>query len=129
MPAGYARGVEAAGEVRTEAAGDTVRVILSGEHDLGTVPVFREALESAAGAGKAVLIDLCQATFVDSSILGALLESRRAALGAGRGFAVACTGAAEPVRRVLEVTGLAEELPVHETREAAIAALDSPGSA
>jgi anti-sigma B factor antagonist len=119
--------VEAAGgDVRTEPVGEGVDVVvLTGEHDLGTVPVVREALDASAAAGKAILIDLCDATFVDSSILGAVLESRRSALSAGRGFAVACTGEAEPVRRVLEVTGLAEELPVHITREAALAALDS----
>ena len=129
MPAGYARGVEAAGDVRTESAADGVElVVLSGEHDLGTVPVVREALDAAAAADKAILIDLCHATFVDSSILGAMLESRRSAVEAGRGFAVACTGESEPVRRVLEVTGLAQELPVHQTREAALAALDSSGS-
>ena len=121
--------MEAAGDVRTEPAGEAVElVILSGEHDLGTVPVVREALDGAAAAGKAILVDLCHATFVDSSILGALLESRRSALEAGRGFAVACTGESEPVRRVLEVTGLAEELPVHQSREAALAALNSSGS-
>ena len=48
---------------------------------------------------------------------------RRLAAEADRGFAVSCDGAAEPVRRVLEVTGLAEELPVHPNREAALEAL------
>ena len=70
-----------------------------------------------------MVIDLSQATFVDSSILGAVLDARRIAGEAGRGFAVACDGSAEPVRRVLEVTGLAEELPVHPNREAALEAL------
>jgi anti-anti-sigma factor len=98
-------------------------VVLSGEHDLGTVPKFRDALGAAAVNTNAVIVDLCAATFVDSSILGAMLEARRAAIEANRGFAVACDGASEPVRRVLEVTGLAEELPVHATREAALAAV------
>jgi anti-sigma B factor antagonist len=126
---GYAaRDVEAVGEVRNEAVGDRVEiVVLSGEHDLGTVPIVREAMAGAAGNGKAILVDLCSATFVDSSILGALLEARRKALEDGRGFAVACSGDAEPVRRVLEVTGLFDELPVHPTREAALAVLDTQG--
>jgi anti-anti-sigma factor len=118
--------VDVVGEVRKESAGDRVEVVvLSGEHDLGTVPRVREALEVAATDGKAVLVDLCTATFVDSSILGALLEARRSAVETNRGFAVACSGDAEPVRRVLEVTGLADELPVHPTREAALAALEA----
>jgi anti-sigma B factor antagonist len=122
--------VDVVGDVRSESAGDRVEiVILTGEHDLGTVPRVREALGGAANGGKALLVDLCAATFVDSSILGALLEARRTAHEESRAFAVACSGQAEPVRRVLEVTGLAEELPVHPTREAAMAALeDSQGS-
>ena len=118
--------MDVVGEVRNESAGDRAEVVvLIGEHDLGTVPRVKEALASAAADGKAVLVDLSSATFVDSSILGALLEARRSATDSDRGFAVACSGEAEPVRRVLEVTGLADELPVHATREAALAALDA----
>ena len=121
--------MDVVGEVRNESAGDRVEVVvLTGEHDLGTVPRVREALVSAAADSKSVIVDLCSATFVDSSILGALLEARRSANDADRGFAVACSGEAEPVRRVLEVTGLAEELPVHPTREAAVTALDDQES-
>ena len=121
--------MDVVGEVRSEPVGSGVEiVILSGEHDLGTVPRVRDSLGAAASEGKAILVDLSAATFVDSSILGALLEARRAALEHDRGFAVACGGEAEPVRRVLEITGLADELPVHESREAALAALDAQGS-
>lgn len=121
--------MDGVGEVRNESVGDRVEVVvLTGEHDLGTAPRVREALERIAAQNKAVVIDLCEATFVDSSILGALLEARRGALESGRGFGVACSGDAEPVRRVLEVTGLADELPVHATREAALAALDAQES-
>jgi anti-sigma B factor antagonist len=118
--------VDVVGEVRNETAGDGVEiVVLSGEHDLGTVPRVKEALGGAAADSKATLVDLSSATFVDSSILGALLEARRTAVDSSRAFAVVCSGEAEPVRRVLEVTGLADELPVHPTREAALAALDA----
>jgi anti-anti-sigma factor len=124
---GYApRFVDVVGEVRNESVGDRLEVVvLTGEHDLGTTPRVREALAGAAAQSKAIMVDLCEATFVDSSILGALLEARRGALESDRGFAVVCSGEAEPVRRVLEVTGLADELPVHSTREAALAALDA----
>ncbi|MDQ3758592.1 MAG: STAS domain-containing protein [Actinomycetota bacterium] len=115
--------MDAVGEVRRDSGGDGIEVVeLHGEHDLGTLPKVREAFE-AAGGEKALIIDLSTASFVDSSILGAVLDARRLAGEAGRGFAVACGGAAEPVRRVLEVTGLAEELPVHPNREAALSAL------
>lgn len=116
--------MDVVGEVRRESGGDGIEVVaLTGEHDLGTVPEVREAFEAAADGNRALVVDLSSATFVDSSILGAVLEARRLAGETGRGFAVACEGAEEPVRRVLEVTGLAEELPVHPTREAALSAL------
>jgi anti-sigma B factor antagonist len=116
--------MDVVGEVRRETGGDGIQiVVLQGEHDLGTLPQVKEALDSASGDGQAVIIDLSPATFVDSSILGAMLEARRLAGEAGHGFAVASDGASEPVRRVLEVTGLAEELPVYPTREAALEAL------
>ena len=116
--------MDVVGEVRRESGGDGVEIVeLKGEHDLGTLPQVKEALEAAAESGRAVIIDLSLATFVDSSILGAVLDARRLAAETGGGFAVASDGASEPVRRVLEVTGLAEELPVHSTREAALEAL------
>jgi len=115
--------MDVVGEVRRESGGDDIEIVmLQGEHDLGTLPEVKEALE-AAGEGQALIIDLSPATFVDSSILGAILDARRLAGEAGRGFAVASDGSSEPVRRVLEVTGLAEELPVYPTREAALEAL------
>jgi len=115
--------MDAVGDVSRESAGDGVEVVsLHGEHDLSTLPQVRNAFE-AAGEANALVIDLSSAAFVDSSILGAVLDARRLAGEAGRGFAVACGGAAEPVLRVLEVTGLAEELPVHPNREAALEAL------
>jgi anti-sigma B factor antagonist len=115
--------MDAVGGVNRESGGEGIEIVaLTGEHDLGTLPQVRDAFE-AVDKDQALIIDLSLATFVDSSILGAVLDARRLAGEAGRGFAVACGGAAEPVRRVLEVTGLADELPVHPTREAALSAL------
>jgi len=116
--------MDVVGEVTRESGENDIEIVaLVGEHDLGSLPLVRDAFEAAAGEEKALMIDLSPATFVDSSILGAVLDARRLAGEAERGFAVACGGAAEPVRRVLEVTGLAEELPVYPTREAALEAL------
>lgn len=122
---GYPRPVstpEPPGKVAVERDPDGVSVVgLLGEHDLGTVPAVRDALNAAAARG-ALVIDLSPATFVDSSILGAILAAQREAAAAGTGFAVACDGGADPVRKVLEITGLSAELPVHPSRAAAVAA-------
>ena len=70
--------MDVVGEVRSEAGGEGIEiVVLQGEHDLGTLPQVLEAFETTAGEEKALIIDLSSATFVDSSILGAVLDARR----------------------------------------------------
>lgn len=98
----------------------TAVVSISGEHDLNTAPDLRSRLDELTGSGSAVVLDLSSATFVDSSILGVILEARRHAVEAGLGFAVAQADGSEAVSRVLEITGLQEELPVHASREGAL---------
>ena len=121
---GYARVVAIPGEVRVSSPVDGVGVVaLVGEHDLGTVNQVRAALERAQNEQGAVVVDLCQATFIDSSILGAILEGRRQATEKQKGYGVACDGSSEPVNRVLDVTGLRRELPVHESVDAALEAI------
>jgi anti-sigma B factor antagonist len=96
---------------------------ISGEHDLNTAPDLRGRLDELISAGQSVIVDLTPATFVDSSILGAILDARRRAGEAGIGFAVAQAGGADAVARVLDITGLREELPVHSDLDSAGAAV------
>ena len=65
------------------------------------------------------VLDLSPATFIDSSILSVILDGRRRAAEAKIGFAVARSNGSDAVDRVLEVTGLRAELPVHARREEA----------
>ena len=76
---------------------------LAGELDLADAPALREALRRAVERSpKRLVVDLTDVTFVDSTILGALVEAR-SALG-GDAFALAAPGL--EVRRALEVSGL-----------------------
>jgi anti-sigma B factor antagonist len=92
---------------------------ISGEHDLSTAPTLRRRIDNLLDERTATVIDLSSATFIDSSILGVILDGRRRAGEAGIGFAVVHDSGAEAVNRVLEVTGLRAELPVHARREEA----------
>jgi anti-sigma B factor antagonist len=92
---------------------------ISGEHDLSTAPNLRRRLDNLLGDGTATVVDLSPATFIDSSILGVILDGRRRATEKGIGFAVVHSNGADAVDRVLEVTGLRAELPVHARREEA----------
>jgi anti-sigma B factor antagonist len=96
---------------------------ISGEHDLSTAPHLRRRLGGLLDEGTPTVIDLSPATFIDSSILGVILDGRRRAAEAEVGFAVAHSNGSAAVDRVLEVTGLRAELPVHARREEALVAV------
>jgi len=96
---------------------------ISGEHDLSTAPNLRRRLDGLLRERVSTVVDLSPATFIDSSILGVILDGRRRAAEAAVGFAVARSNGSDAVDRVLDVTGLRAELPVHARREEATIAL------
>jgi len=109
--------------------GDVLIVVVRGEHDIYTAPTLRDRLEQALGTTEGaasptgVIVDLSGATFLDSSILGALLEARRQALEHGIGYVVCLDGDPEPgVQRILEITGLVPVFPVVRSLEEALEA-------
>jgi anti-sigma B factor antagonist len=111
------------GELALERNDSGVAVLtISGEHDLSTASNLRRRLDGLLDEGVATVLDLSPATFVDSSILGVILDGRRRAAEANIGFAVARSNGSDAVDRVLEVTGLRAELPVHARREEAVMA-------
>src|SRR6478735_1727714 len=113
--------------VLDDTAGDVVVVLVEGEHDIYTAPTLRERLDEALGRGGGIVVDLTGATFVDSSVLGALLDARRRALDSEQGFVVCVGETVEPgVQRILDITGL---LPVLRGREEAIEAARSTNGA
>jgi anti-sigma B factor antagonist len=115
--------------VLDDAAGGVVVVVVEGEHDIYTAPALRDRLGEAIDRGGGIVVDLTGATFVDSSVLGALLDARRRALEAEQGFVVCVGPAVEPgVQRILDITGLVPVLPVISGRDEAIASARSDGN-
>jgi anti-sigma B factor antagonist len=102
-------------------------VSLRGEHDLSTQPTLTEALESA-GAHSNVLVDLSDCTFMDSTVISALLTTSRAAQAREELFAVVIPPERTHLSRLAEMTRLAEVFPVHASLAAALVALSSAGS-
>ena len=97
-------------------------VAVRGEHDLRTKAELAEALERAS-AHPHVLVDLSECSFVDSSVIGALVvASKRLEERDGR-LEVVIAPEAHTVHRAAELTGLAAFLPIHATRSAAIASI------
>ena len=114
-----------------DAHGDVLVVVVNGEHDIYTAPSLRDRLDQGLGAEQGLVVDLSGATFLDSSILGALLEARRQAHEKGLGFVVCLAENPEPgVQRILEITGLVPVFPVVRGRaEALDAARSAPADA
>jgi anti-anti-sigma factor len=107
---------------------DGVRVIVvRGELDLSTASDLEGPLEDAvASADASVLIDLTDCEFIDSTGIALIVRAWQrldsAAEGDGNGRVVICSDN-EQVRRVLEITGLELSIPIHSTRDEALAAL------
>jgi anti-sigma B factor antagonist len=117
------------GEIALERTDAGLTVLsITGEHDLSTAPVLRQRLGGLIEEGAPIVVDLSSATFVDSSILGVILEARRRAESEGRGFEVCHSNGPDSVGRVLDVTGLRSELPVHAGRQQAARAAQGTAS-
>jgi anti-sigma B factor antagonist len=89
---------------------DPGRIALAGELDLSAVPCLEEVVEQALTDPRVALVvlDMARATFLDSSALGALVRGRHTAAAGGPRFVV--VNATGHVRRVLDITGVAETL-------------------
>ena len=109
---------------------DGVRVVaVRGELDLSTASDLEGPLEEAVSSGDAsVLIDLTECEFIDSTGIALIVRAwqrlDRAADGDGNGRVVICSDN-DQVRRVLEITGLELSIPIHSSRDEALAALRS----
>jgi anti-sigma B factor antagonist len=97
-----------------------VVVHLAGELDLYNAPQVRSALEEVAGSNPArVVVDLEEVEFVDSTVLGILIETRRR-LEDRAVFLLAAPG--HDVRRALEVSGLDRHLRIVDSVDDAFSA-------
>lgn len=102
-------------------------VAVRGELDLSTAPQLEGPLDEAIAVGDAtVVVDLSECEFIDSTgialIVRAWQQLDRGANGEGSGRVVICSYN-DQVRRVLEITGLELSIPLHRTRDEALAAL------
>jgi anti-anti-sigma factor len=105
--------------VRRELRDGALVVVASGEIDLWSVDSVRSAL-THGGDAAAVLLDLREVTFMDSSGLGLVVSEYRRARDEGFPFAIAA-GTDSDVRRVLDISGVAQVVEVVDAPEAFLA--------
>lgn len=112
-------------EAENDAGLNTVSVF--GELDQATAPELRTALTRALGGGVAVLVDLSDCDFIDSTGLSLLVEAKRRLAENERQFGVCCPDA--DVRRLLELTGIDEAVGLFDSRDEAVATLSGSATA
>jgi anti-anti-sigma factor len=102
---------------------DGVTVVwMTGELDIFSVSALRECLDEVVvdAVGRTnLVVDLTGLTFMDSSGLGALVRTHKQVRVLRGSFGVVCC--ADPVLRLLKITGLTHVLRVADTLDAAIA--------
>jgi len=91
--------------IRRERPGEDIFVVsLAGEHDLYTAPKVQEKLGSVIAAGaRAIVVDLTETTFLDSTMLHVLLSARSELRDGGRLLLVTNDAT---VKRVFEIAGI-----------------------
>ncbi|MBX6395709.1 MAG: anti-sigma F factor antagonist [Alicyclobacillaceae bacterium] len=96
---------------------------LRGELDHHTSDVVRERVDALLEETGSVrlLWNLSELSFMDSSGLGVLLGRYRRI--SQRGGKMACCGLGAPVRKLLELSGVLQIVPVYENETSAVAAL------
>lgn len=98
---------------------EIVALCLEGEFDLANAPRIIEESERVLVDDKHLVLDLSRATFIDSSVIGALCVAHKRARARGR-LAVLQLGTAAIVELVLRVSGIERVLPRVHTRAEAI---------
>jgi anti-anti-sigma factor len=81
---------------------------LSGELDLASCPELEQELDDAAALGTAVVVDLRELTFIDSTGIAVLVKAY--AQSGQNGSRLQVTGARGAVERVLSLTGVSDAL-------------------
>jgi anti-anti-sigma factor len=112
-------------EVKVGGLEHGVRTIsVRGELDLSTAPDLEGPLEQALESGEgSVLIDLTECEFIDSTGIALIVRAWQRLDGGEDARNLVLCSQNEQVRRVLEITGLELSIPVHRTRDEALAAL------
>jgi anti-sigma B factor antagonist len=97
-------------------------IALTGEHETYTAQKLRRELQTLLEAGCGVVVDLTEATFLDSAVVGVILEARALAAERDLKFALVMDDHTGPaVQRLFELTGLRSVLTVASSRDAALA--------
>jgi anti-sigma B factor antagonist len=99
-------------------------VALSGEIDLAVAPAMQDRLDALFAEGHStIVVDLLDATFLDSIALGVLVGALERCRKNGGELHLIVTEAR--ILRVLEITGLVNTFPIHSAWSGHVTEVDS----
>ena len=105
----------------------TAVVSVRGEIHLATAPEFSERLNDVIAEGRtAVVVDLTEVGFIDSTGLSVLLNALRRITRAGGSLTLVCTN--PTVLRLFEITRLDSTFDIHAELAPALALVQAGGS-
>jgi len=98
---------------------DTHVIAVGGDLDMSAAPDLRATIHAALEDGAVTLVvDLSQATFIDSTGIGTLMAALNRLKASGGSLELVCS---EPnLLRVFEIVGLNRRLSIHSTTDAAL---------
>jgi anti-anti-sigma regulatory factor len=102
-------------------------VALSGEHDLSDVAEVERAIAYVFDSGSMLIVDLTEATLIDSTIMNAILYTQELATRSRDHTVVVMAGPESPTRRSIEA-GLHGHVNVYDDLPAAHAAVRQPAA-
>ena len=107
------------GVIRIVPVADKIDVVcLEGDFDLRNAPVLGDHIYRALESGNGLILDLSEATFIDSSVIHTLVRASKAAARREQAI-VLQLGTAASVERILEIASIEQVLPrAHDRHEA-----------
>jgi anti-sigma B factor antagonist len=104
----------------------TTVITVEGELHVSTAPEFSTSLNAAIAEGKtAVVLDMTDVAFIDSTGLSVLLNALRRVTRRGGRLAIVCTN--PTVLRLFEITRLDSTFDIHPDVDSAVARVRAPG--
>jgi anti-anti-sigma factor len=95
-----------------------------GEYDIANVDEIESAVAAVFDAGSTVLLDLTETSFIDSSVLNAIVRAHQTAVEHAEHRLLVIAPAGGVPRRVIDLS-LPDDISVHEAVPKAVAALRS----
>lgn len=113
-------------EVKDEAG--VALLTLSGEHDISTAETLAAQIDRLLDSGSRIVVDLAEAGFVDSTVVGALVEGHQRVQADGREHDLAAVVAPHTApHRTWSLLGLDQRVPTFANRHEAIRAMSRTG--